>query len=501
MALILAIDQGTTGTTALVLDARGRLLGRGYAEFTQYFPRPGWVEHDAEEIWRVSLAVVQRALRAARVKAEALSAIGITNQRETTVVWDRVTSKPIARAIVWQDRRTAERCAVLGEAGHAETIRAKTGLVVDAYFSGTKLEWLLSNVRGARDRASAGRLAFGTIDSWLVWRLTGGAAHVTEYTNASRTLLFNIYERRWDPELLDLLGVPESVLPRVQASAGPFGHTTPGVIGKQPIPITGIAGDQQAALFGQLCTRPGMVKNTYGTGCFVLMLVGDRAVASRHGLVTTLACAEDGRPAYALEGSVFVAGAAIQWLRDGLGVLRSAPESERLAREVKGSDGVYLVPAFVGLGAPYWDPHARGALLGLTRGTTRAHVVRAALESIAFQSRDVIDAMSADARGDAPAGVHEVEHIRADGGAAANDFLMQFQADQLGVPVDRPKNVETTALGAAYLAGMGVGLWSPSDLARMRTTDRIFKPKANPATREALYAGWKSAVARVRSNP
>ena len=501
MSFILAIDQGTTGTTALVLDERGRLRGRGYAEFTQYFPRPGWVEHDAEEIWRVTLRVVHAALRKAKVKPEALAAIGITNQRETTVLWDRSTGRPLARAIVWQDRRTADRCSALRDAGKAKEIRAKTGLVIDSYFSATKLEWLLDKVRGARERAAAGRLAFGTIDSWLVWKLSGGEAHATDLTNASRTLLFNIHERRWDDGLLEIFRVPASVLPQVQPSAGVFAQTAPGTVGKGRVPIAGIAGDQQAALFGQLCVRPGMVKNTYGTGCFVLMLIGERAVSSRHGLVTTLACSEDGGPAYALEGSVFVAGAAIQWLRDGLGLFKQARDSEALARRVKSSDGVYLVPAFVGLGAPYWDANARGALIGLTRGTTQAHLARAALESIAYQSRDVIDAMSADAALAAPGGVHEVRQIRADGGAAANDLLMQFQADQLGVPVDRPRIVETTALGAAYLAGLGAGVWQPGDLARMRVTDRVFKPRMKAEERAALYAGWKAAVERVRSAP
>jgi glycerol kinase len=466
------------------------LLGRAYAEFTQFFPRPGWVEHDADEIWTVTRRVITKALRAARVPADAISAVGITNQRETTLVWDRQTGKPLHRAIVWQDRRTADRCSALRDAGKADTIRDRTGLVVDAYFSATKLEWLLTNVRGARDRADAGRLAFGTIDAWLVWKLSGGEVHATDFTNASRTLLFNIHERRWDPELLAVFGVPESVLPRVQESAGIFAHTAPGVLGKGRVPISGIAGDQQAALFGQLCVRPGMVKNTYGTGCFVLMLTGEQPVASGHGLVTTLACGEDGRPQYALEGSVFVAGAAIQWLRDGLGLIKQARDSEKLATRVKSTDGVYLVPAFVGLGAPYWDPHARGAVLGLTRGTTSAHLARAALESIAYQSRDVIDAMNADAAG-------VLRELRVDGGAAANDFLMQFQADQLGVTVDRPKNVETTALGAAYLAGFGVGLWTTRDLSRMRVTDRIFKPKMKAAEREALHAGWRAAVGRV----
>ncbi len=497
-AYVAAIDQGTTGSTALVLDQRGRLCGRAYSEFTQHFPRPGWVEHDAEEIWQVSLRVLRKAIRAAEIRPEQLAAIGITNQRETTVLWDRRTGRPVHRAIVWQDRRTAARCDELRAAGLAQAVGDKTGLVLDPYFSGTKLEWLLRNVRGAATRAAQGRLAFGTIDTWLTWKLSGGKAHATDFTNASRTLLFDIHARRWDPDLLAMLGVPESVLPVVQPSAGWFCRTVPGLLGKAEIPVAGIAGDQQAALFGQQCVHEGMVKNTYGTGCFVLMAAGDRPVRSRNGLITTLACGPDGGPIYALEGSVFVGGAAIQWLRDGLGILERATDSEALARSVPDSLGVYLVPAFVGLGAPYWDPAARGALVGLTRGTTRAHVARAALESIAYQSRDVIDAMSADLRaatGDPAAGVRE---IRVDGGAAANDLLMQFQADQLGVPVDRPKVVETTALGAAFLAGLGVGLWAPAALQRMRSRERRFRPRMAPAQRERLHAGWRGAVARVR---
>ncbi len=498
MAHILTIDQGTTGSTALVIDGRGAVVGRAYSEFTQYFPKPGWVEHDAEEIWTVSLKVMRAALRRAGVRPGDVAAIGITNQRETTVVWDRKTGRPIHKAIVWQDRRTASRCEALRDRGAEKLVRKKTGLVVDAYFSGTKVEWILDKVRGARRRAEAGRLAFGTIDSWLVWKLSGGRVHATDYTNASRTLLFDIHGRRWDRELLRLLRVPESVLPEVRPSSGEFCRTAPGIFGKAEIPVTGIAGDQQAALFGQQCVRPGMVKNTYGTGCFVLMPVGDEPVTSSSGLVTTLGCGPSGEPLYVLEGSIFVAGAAIQWLRDGLGLLRKASESEALARSVRGNDGVYLVPAFVGLGAPYWDAEARGALVGLTRGNTRAHVVRAALEGIAYQSRDVIEAMVADVRattGDAKAGLGE---LRVDGGAAANDFLMQFQADQVGVPVNRPKVVETTALGAAYLAGLGVGLWTPAQLEKKRARDKVFRPRADPDERERLYRGWKAAVAQVR---
>ena len=491
MPHVVAIDQGTTGTTVLVLDQRGRVAGRAYSEFTQHYPKPGWVEHDAQEIWAVTERVLKQACRKAGVRPRELAAIGITNQRETTVVWDRRTGKPIARAIVWQDRRTAERCAQLRPRA-AELVRRKTGLVLDPYFSGTKIAWLLEHVRGAADRAARGELCFGTIDSWLVWKLTAGAAHVTDPTNASRTLLFDINVRAWDDELCGVIGVPKSLLPEVRPSSGVFGHTTADVLGV-PVPIAGIAGDQQAALFGQGCVVPGQAKNTYGTGCFLLMNTGDRPVASNRGLLTTVACDAQGRPAYALEGSVFIAGAAIQWLRDGLGLLRKAAESEKLARSVDSTLGTYLVPAFVGLGAPYWDPDARGTIVGLTRGVTRAHLVRAALESLAYQTRDVVDAMAADAG--AP-----LKELAVDGGAAANDFLMQFQADLLDVPLARPKLVETTALGAAFLAGLATGVWrSQADLARARAIDRRFRPRMKPETRDALYRGWQQAVRRTRS--
>jgi glycerol kinase len=487
---VLAIDQGTTGTTVMIFDAAGRVRGRGYSEFRQYYPRPGWVEHDPEEIWRVTLKVIGAALRRARLKPRDIAAIGITNQRETTVLWNRVTGKPLHRAIVWQDRRTAPICEALKSQGAEAAIRAKTGLVTDPYFSGTKLQWLFDNVKGARTKAE--RLAFGTIDTWLIWKLTGGQSHVTDFTNASRTLLFNIRERCWDPELLRLLKVPESVLPQVVPSAGVAAITDKRAFGAE-VPIAGIAGDQQAALFGQACTKPGMVKNTYGTGCFLLMYTGDWAVASQRGLLTTIACAADGQPAYAVEGSVFVAGAAVQWLRDGLGLLKQAKESEALARQVDSTLGVYLVPAFVGLGAPYWDSAARGALFGLTRGVTRAHVVRAALEALAYQTRDVVDTMVAESG-------RPLSGLRVDGGASANNFLMQFQADVLGATVDRPKVIETTALGAALLAGVGIGLWKPDrDLDRVRKPDRVFRPKMAPEQREALYQGWRRAVAAVRS--
>ncbi len=494
MACVVAIDQGTTGSTVLVLDRRGRIVGRAYSEFTQHYPKPGWVEHDPEEIWRVTLRVLRQAVRSARLKAKDVAAIGITNQRETTVVWDRKTGKPIHRAIVWQDRRTAELCDALKTAGHEARVRAKTGLVLDAYFSGTKVRWLLDNVRGARERAAAGGLCFGTIDSWLVWKLTGGAVHATDPTNASRTLLYDIHRRAWDHELASMLQVPESLLPTVRPSSGFFGETTADVLGA-PVKVAGIAGDQQAALYGQGCVDAGMAKNTYGTGCFLLLNTGDRAVASHAGLLTTVACDALGNPAYALEGSVFIAGAAIQWLRDGLGFMKKARESETMAVRAGSTLGVYLVPAFVGLGAPYWDADARGAIVGLTRGVGRGHIVRAALESLAYQTRDVVDAMARDAG-------TPLAMLRVDGGASANDFLMQFQADVLGVPVERPKIVETTAMGAAALAGLAVGFWrSPKELAQARQMDRRFRPRMPAETRDGLYRGWRAAVARVRSAP
>jgi len=492
MPCIVAIDQGTTGTTVLVFDRRGRVVGRAYSEFTQHYPKPGWVEHDPEEIWRVTLRVLRQACRRARVQARDVVALGITNQRETTVLWERRSGRPVHRAIVWQDRRTSSFCEELRARGLEDLVRRKTGLVLDPYFAGTKLHWLLEHVPRAAARAHAGELAFGTIDTWLIWKLTGGAVHATDPTNASRTLLYDIHAGAWDLELCDLLGVPAGVLPEVRPSSGDFGMSAGSVLGT-PVPITGVAGDQQAALFGQGCVESGMAKNTYGTGCFLLLNTGAEPVASRHGLLTTVACDARGGRAYALEGSVFIAGAAIQWLRDGLGLVKKAAESERLARSVDSTLGVYLVPAFVGLGAPHWDAEARGALLGLTRGVTRAHVVRAALEALAYQTRDVADAMAADA------GSH-LSMLRVDGGAAANDFLMQFQADVLGVPVDRPRVVETTAMGAAFLAGLAAGFWrSQAELAHARRIDRRFTPRMKAGVREGLYSGWQTAVARVRS--
>ncbi len=490
---VLSIDQGTTGTTILLLDHDGRTVSRAYSEFRQIYPRPGWVEHDPEEIWEVTCGVIEEALRKADIAPDRIAAIGITNQRETTVLWDRTSGKPVHNAIVWQCRRTAPICNELRDQGRENWFRERTGLVLDAYFSGTKLMWLLENVPEAGKRAEQGELLFGTIDTWLVWKLTGGRVHVTDYTNASRTLLYNIYDRAWDTDILGLLDIPGCVLPEVKPSSGVYGHTVASHPLRREIPIAGIAGDQQAALFGQGGWEPGMVKNTYGTGCFLLMYTGDKAVRSTQGLLTTLACSATGGPAYALEGSIFTAGAAVQWLRDELDVLDDAAESERIAVSVPDSHGVYMVPAFVGLGAPYWDMEARGAILGLTRGANRAHIVRATLEALAYQTRDVVDVMSADA------GI-PIKEMRVDGGASANDFLMQFQADILRVRVDRPAMIETTALGAAFLAGMGVGFWEGAEeLKKARKRGKIFEPSMSEKERGELYSGWKEAVSRVRS--
>ncbi|MBI4543820.1 MAG: glycerol kinase GlpK [Gemmatimonadetes bacterium] len=494
--MILAIDQGTTGTTCLVIGRRGEVVSRAYSEFTQYYPAAGWVEHDAEEIWQVTLRVAREALAAARSAAGGaageIAGIGITNQRETTVLWERATGLPVHRAIVWQDRRTAGRCRALREAGRETWARERTGLVLDPYFSATKLEWLLEQVPGARPRAEAGELAAGTIDSWLIWKLTGGRVHATDPTNASRTLLYNIDRLDWDEELLDLFGVPRIVLPEVRASSGTFGETDPELFGR-PLPVAGVAGDQQAALFGQGCWAPGLAKNTYGTGAFLLLNTGQERVDSGRGLLTTVACGPRGEPVYALEGSIFIAGAAVQWLRDALGVIQHAPETEALARGLASNDGVYLVPAFVGLGAPHWEPEARGTIVGLTRGTGRAHLARAALEAMAYATWDVLDAMAADS------GVAARE-LAVDGGAAQNDWLMQFQADILGLPVHRPATVETTALGAAGLAGLGVGVWpdAPAFLAA-RAEPARFQPTMAAADRDALLAGWRRAVAAARA--
>jgi glycerol kinase len=485
--LVLAIDQGTTGSTVLLIDARGRVRGRGYAELPQHFPKPGWVEHDGGEIWHSVLTAIDRALARARVRRPQIAAIGITNQRETVLLWDRVTGRPVGRAIVWQDRRTADRCAALQRRGLEADVRRRTGLVLDPYFSATKLEWMFQNTQGLRARARRGRLAFGTVDAWLLWKLTAGRVHATDPTNASRTLLYHIGKRRWDERLLDLFGVPASVMPRVMTSSGEFGRTHGVPLLPDGIPVAGIAGDQQAALFGQGCVTAGRSKNTYGTGCFLLLHTGRERIASRAGLLTTVACGPRGEPAYALEGSVFIAGAAIQWLRDGLGILANAAESESHARSVPDNAGVYFVPAFVGLGTPYWEPEARGTITGLTRGTTRAHLVRAALESMAYSSTELLRTM-------AQAGRLQVPVLRVDGGASANDWLMQFQADVMGIPVERPDLVETTALGAAGLAGLGVGLWRTREEFLSGRKFTRFEPRMSPPDRESALEAWHRSV-------
>lgn len=487
---ILAIDAGTTGINVVLFNRRAEVVAQADADFTQHYPQPGWVEHDADEIWAVTLRLMRQVCSG--IESSQIAGIGITNQRETTVLWERRTGMPVARAIVWQCRRSQPQCERLREKGCEALVSEKTGLVADAYFSGTKIQWLLENNPETRRKAEAGDLAFGTIDTWLVWKLTGGRLHLTDYTNASRTLLFNIEEKQWDNELLELLGVPKALLPDVRPSSEIVGETDPGLLGS-PIPISGIAGDQQSALVGQGGVESASAKNTYGTGCFFLMNTGNRRVRSRCGLLSTLASDRAGRPVYALEGSVFIAGAAVQWLRDELGLIRHAADSEALASSVSDSGGVYLVPAFSGLGAPYWDMAARGGLLGITRGTGRAHVVRAALEGIAYQTRDLIAAAEKDL------GV-ALKELRVDGGASANNFLMQFQADILGIPVDRPRNIETTALGAGFLAGLGCGFWSSWDeVATHRQTERRFFPQMPEEKRERFYEGWKKAVNRVRT--
>ena len=491
MKYILALDQGTTSSRAIVFDAAGTIRSVAQEEFRQIFPRAGWVEHDPEEIWSSQRKVALEALESAGISAADVAAIGITNQRETAVVWDRKTGAPIGNAIVWQDRRTSGMCDDLKRAGKEDLIRRKTGLVIDAYFSGTKIRWILDNVEGARARAEAGDLAFGTVDSWLIWKMTDGRTHVTDATNASRTLLYNIREHRWDDELLALFDVPRSMLPEVRSSSEIYAHSKEELFGRE-LPIAGIAGDQQAALFGQICNSPGMVKNTYGTGCFMLMNTGTEPVTSENNLVTTIAWDLNGEVQYALEGSIFVAGAVVQWLRDGLGLISDSSEIEALARQVDGSDGVYFVPAFTGLGAPHWDQYARGAIVGLTRGSNSAHIARAALESIAFQTVDVIRAMEADS------GIRLAE-LRVDGGATANDLLMQFQADLLGVPVVRPKVRETTALGAAYLAGLAVGFWeSVEDISRQWSVERRFEPAMSREESAERLGHWGRAVERAK---
>ncbi|RDW16548.1 glycerol kinase [Oceanobacillus arenosus] len=489
---ILSLDQGTTSSRAILFNHNGEIVETGQKEFQQYFPKPGWVEHDANEIWTSVLACIADVLRKSDVDPSQIAGIGITNQRETTVVWDKNTGKPIYHAIVWQSRQTEEICKSLAEQGYNDIIREKTGLLIDPYFSGTKVKWILDNVDGAREKAEAGDLLFGTMDTWLVYQLSGKTTHITDYSNASRTLMFNIYDLKWDDELLDILTVPKSMLPEVRQSSEIYANTVGYHFYGHEVPIAGIAGDQQAALFGQACFEQGMAKNTYGTGCFMLMNTGEKAVKSENGLLTTLAWGVDGKVEYALEGSIFVAGSAIQWLRDGLKLIDSAPQSEAFAKQVDTTDGVYMVPAFVGLGTPYWDSDARGAVFGLTRGTTKEHFIRATLESLAYQTKDVLDAMITDS------GI-ELKALRVDGGAVKNDLLMQFQSDMLSVPVDRPVVQETTALGAAYLAGLAVGYWQDKEeIAKQWKNDRTFTNEMEEEQRNRLYSGWQKAVEATR---
>jgi len=488
---ILALDQGTTSSRAIVFDALGSIIGVAQKEFTQIYPKAGWVEHNALEIWDTQLLVANQVLEKCQISPTQIAAIGITNQRETTVVWDKHTGQPIHNAIVWQDRRTAAICDELKAKGLTPYVRRETGLVIDAYFSGTKIKWLLDNVPQAREKAMNGDLLFGTIDTWLIWKLTGGASHTTDYSNASRTLLYNIRSLNWDKRLLEALDVPLNMLPNVRNSSGDFGKTAANLFKGAAIPITGVAGDQQAALFGQACFSAGMAKNTYGTGCFMLMNTGAKAIASNNGLLTTIAWGINGQVSYALEGSVFIAGAAIQWLRDGLKLLDEAPDSEFFALKVADTDGVYVVPAFAGLGAPYWDMYARGAIFGLTRGTTKAHFIRATLESLAYQTRDVLGAMEADS------GI-TLAALRVDGGASANNMLMQFQADILATTVERPAIIETTALGAAYLAGLAVDYYDKTAISNAWQKDATFVPTMEKGQREKLYKGWKKAVERCK---
>lgn len=488
---ILSIDQGTTSSRAIIFNKSGKEVSMAQKEFQQYYPRPGWVEHDPDQIWGTTSGVIADALASANITKKQIAAIGITNQRETTIVWDAETGDPIYNAIVWQDKRTSKICDELKDRDFAEKIADKTGLVVDSYFSATKIKWILDNVEGARERAEAGKLRFGTVDSWLVWKLTGGNLHITDYTNASRTMIYNIFDLKWDDELLFELDIPRSILPEVRQSSEVYGNTDPEVFGAE-IPIAGIAGDQQAATFGQGCFEKGMAKNTYGTGCFMLMNTGAKPVKSKHGLLTTIAWNIDGKVKYALEGSIFVAGAAVQWLRDELKILDSEADSEYFACKVDDSGGVFIVPAFTGLGAPYWDMYARGTIVGLTRGSSKEHIIRATLESIAYQSRDVLEAMEADS------GL-ELKKMKVDGGAVKNSFLMQFQADILGVEVERPLINETTALGAAYLAGLAVEYWTGiEELVNNHDDNSIFEPEMDEKDRTAAYKGWKKAVEKAR---
>lgn len=490
---ILSLDQGTTSSRAILFNKEGKIVHVAQKEFTQHFPKPGWVEHNAQEIWGSILAVIATCLSEVDVKPEQIAGIGITNQRETTVVWDKNTGKPVYNAIVWQSRQTVDICDELKEKGYSDMVREKTGLLIDAYFSGTKVKWILDNVEGAREKAERGDLFFGTIDTWLAWKLSGGKVHVTDYSNASRTLMYNIYDLSWDEELLEMLTIPRSMLPEVRSSSEVYGHTVDFHFFGQNIPIAGIAGDQQAALFGQACFGKGMAKNTYGTGCFMLMNTGEKAVKSEHGLLTTIAWGLNGKVEYALEGSIFVAGSAIQWLRDGMRMFKEASQSEQYATRVESTDGVYVVPAFVGLGTPYWDSEVRGAVFGVTRGTTKEHFIRATLESLAYQTKDVLCAMEADS------GI-ELKTLRVDGGAVKNNFLMQFQSDILDVPVERPEVNETTALGAAYLAGLSVGYWDNQEsIASQWNMDKRFTPAMEADKSEELYTGWKKAIEATKA--
>jgi glycerol kinase len=484
---ILSLDQGTTSSRAIVFNKQGAIVSTAQKEFRQIYPKPGWVEHDAQEIWSSQAGTAAEAVASAGINGKALSGIGITNQRETTVVWDRESGQPVYNAIVWQDRRTSDYCDQLKEEGHAEMIQDKTGLVIDAYFSGTKVKWILDNVEGARERAEKGELAFGTIDSWLIWNFTQGELHITDVTNASRTLLFNINTMDWDDEILELMNIPKSMLPEVKQSSEVYGNTKTTLFASK-VPIAGIAGDQQSALFGQMCTEKGMVKNTYGTGCFMLMNIGDKPIKSENNLLTTVAWKVNGKTTYALEGSVFIAGAVVQWLRDEMSIIQESKDIEYFAGKVEDSDGVYLVPAFAGLGAPYWNQHARGTMVGITRGTNRAHIARAAQDSIAYQVTDLLTAMNADS------GI-DIKELRVDGGATVNNTLMQFQSDLLEVPVIRPKITETTALGAAYLAGLAVGYWNDiEEIRKQWQVDEKFEPKMDPDKVKELTKGWKRAV-------
>ncbi|WP_241622561.1 glycerol kinase GlpK [Rosenbergiella australiborealis] len=489
---IVALDQGTTSSRAVILDHDANIIAVSQREFAQLYPKTGWVEHDPMDIWASQSSTLIEVLAHAGIHSDEVAAIGITNQRETTIIWDKQSGKPIYNAIVWQDPRTADYCGELKEEGYEDDIRNITGLVINPYFSGTKIKWILDHIEGARERAKRGELLFGTVDTWLVWKMTQGRVHITDYTNASRTMLFNIHTLEWDQKMLDLLDIPRELLPEVKASSEIYGQTNIGGKGGTRIPIAGIAGDQQAALYGQLCVKPGMAKNTYGTGCFMLMNTGRKAITSKNGLLTTIACGPRGEVNYALEGAVFIGGASIQWLRDELKLFNDADDSEYFANKVKNSDGVYMVPAFTGLGAPYWDPYARGAIFGLTRGTNTNHIIRATLESIAFQTRDVLEAMQHDAN-------TRLQTLRVDGGAVANNFLMQFQADILGTHVERPQVKEVTALGAAYLAGLAVGFWNDLDEVRAKSiVEKTFRPAIETTERNYRYAGWKKAVSRVK---